>query len=78
MDVFETSGYVHPGNATNKLSVKKTGSRLFLLINDSPVYDTEFEAFAPGNVGFILEDSMKVEVESILLRRLGADRSLTR
>jgi hypothetical protein len=78
MDVFETSGFVHPGNATNKLAVKKAGSRLFLLINDSPVYETAFEAFAPSNLGFILEDGMQVEVESILLRRLETEPFLTR
>lgn len=70
MDFYGTSGRVHPGNATNKLTLKKVGSRLFLLINDSPVYETEFEAFSPNNVGFILEDRMRIEVESIAVRRI--------
>jgi len=70
MDGFETSGFVHPGNATNKLTMRKVGSRLLLFINDHPVYETEFEAFSPNNVGFILEDSMKIEVESLAVRKL--------
>lgn len=70
MDHFQPSGAVHPGNATNKLALKKIGARLFLLINDSPVLETEFEAFSPHNVGFRLEDRMKVEVRSIAVRRL--------
>ncbi len=70
MDTFEESGAVHPGNATNKLVVKKLGSRLFLLINDRVVHETEFEPFSPSNVGFILEDGMKIEVGSLSVRRL--------
>ena len=73
MEGFETSGCVHPGNATNKLTMKKEGSRLLLFINDSPVHETEFQAFSPNNVGFILEDSMKIEVDSIAVRKLGAE-----
>jgi hypothetical protein len=72
MDGFETSGFVHPGNATNKLTMKKVGSRLLLFINDAPVYETEFQAFSPNNVGFIVEDGMKIEVESLAVRRLEA------
>ena len=73
MDHFQPSVAVHPGNATNKLTLRKVGSRLLLLINDSPVLETEFEAFSPNNVGFILEDRMKVAVKSIVVRRLEAE-----
>jgi hypothetical protein len=70
MDGFETSGFVHPGNAKNKLTLKKEGVRLSLLINDNLVHETDFEAFFPNNLGFALEDGMKIEVESLVVRRL--------
>ena len=70
MDGFQPSGAVHTGNATNKLALKKVGSRLSLLVNGSPVYETDLEAFSPNNVGFTLEDSMKIEVKRLVIRRL--------
>lgn len=73
MDAFGWSGSVHTGNATNKLALRKVESTLFLLVNDSLVHVTEFEAFTPSNVGFILEDRMKIEVESLVVRRLGPE-----
>ena len=70
MDGFEPSPSIRPGNGTNKLTLKKVGSRLLLLINDDLVHEAAFEAFSPNNVGFTLEDRMKIEVESLVVRTL--------
>ena len=62
------SDYINTGDATNELSVVRSGSQLKLYINDNLVEQVSFEPFFGSKVGYKVDNVQTIGVEDITIR----------
>jgi hypothetical protein len=69
------SPYVHQGDASNTLSIKKEGNRIEFFVNGYSIYSTVFDPFFGPNVGFITYNGVQISVEDLVVTQTGTDNA---
>ena len=63
------STYIDTENCANKLTILKEGKRIKFFINNNYVDETDFESFFPSNIGFIVENAQKIEIDYLRVKQ---------
>lgn len=68
------SPYIHQGDASNTLSIKKEGNQIEFFVNGHSVYSTVFDPFFGPNVGFITYNGVQISVEDLVVTQAPAQK----
>jgi tetratricopeptide (TPR) repeat protein len=70
------SHHLNQGNSTNTLSVEKSGAELKFYINGHFVNEAPYEGFFGEKIGFALNNTMKVEIDNLVVTQLPSEKEI--
>lgn len=66
------SNFINQGNATNKLTIKKTGDILKFYVNDNYLSQADFKTFSPNKIGvYFYMNDVRIEIDYIKIYYTG-------
>lgn len=57
-------------DSKNKITIRRSGSKLVFFINDSYVDEAKFESFFGNNLGFVVDDKLEVQIENLMIKQV--------